>query len=955
MSRRDTQYGEWGRAEYRGADGAAYRLSLDVQGHYGAPLDLGPVASPGGVVVAWSPWNAGSASDSLAPVLTSELRAVLLRPGVAGGRAASLHGLPDGAVRCRLLRDPSGTFSESELLADPDGERGLAWCGFLKAEDQTEPWARVGQASGPLALRFGDGLDLLTQRPFLESAPVYNLAEGDGVEESMVAALGRCLAALEGASVKPDGTAAGASERGPGRLVTGAPYVPYVAGDAVTADPVAALRVLHAALWDRGRGESARQEEAVRAVVSRVLARLCQSRGAWSVFHPAGLARAAGEDVARTTYDLSALADFAESDLAAYDASGTQPRPGTLGAFGGVASVADVVQERRHYEGGSHSRQLPVKEVESAYAFEPELADLVQNGSFELPATPSGGSPDLTVADGWSLGTVSVDSAERRKLEDSGLPDFDAQALDAFALRVPPGGVATQSLTLPAPGSSEWFCEVQHFMAYLGENADVNGDPVAGLVASVLGREETWVLVPIFIEAASSTLPGRGASVYLRPVASDVAGLTPTVEGSIVCPAGTELRFNRPGFTPSYRDEAFVGTLVTSGPLRVGDTRVSGELSLPGGDPEFDLGNRDPGDAAISGETERLRAGDRARAYVFVPSGDFEAVAPGFGSYGEFDGGGAPRVETPEGFLATLGVVTRRAPMTDLSGRPVTGTMTLACVARDVNAFVYTFDDVAVRLVDAEGDSPASTLARAALPATAPGLAVEIPADRSGAHLLGQGPLPTTATRLRVAGASGTVRDVTGAWRAAPWGSDTPTATDAPSIDALAARDVLRLLTSYVATADGGPPGGGERVWEGVCYLRPNPTTPAPLWPDAPVLVGEPCATAATVTAGASEVWLTRAPTPGQTVTLGTGANAVTYTAQSGPGWAAPLAGGVLVRLTSPVTVSVPKGATAYVGQLVQPARLAWDTGEGTVGLSGPLAALADPVAFLESSSLQSR
>lgn len=926
-------FGEWGVHDFTGADGAAYRLCLEVAGHSAPRFDLGPVSggqAGGGLTIEQASPSSGAAADLLQPVVVTT--ATVRVHGLAGGRPhvadglLSLAALPAGAVRLRLLRNadvPAATVAGkgSHPVSSADAAWSLAYCGYLSSDGLADAPREVLEAA---EVRFQDGLSLLLNRPWLGEAPDWDETDGSGDEERLADALWRILLPLVGDPSGPRGLAT---------LRTQSDLYPYVPGDAVTGttDPVRALRMLRAALYDPETGDEATQAEALRQIAGVLGGRLVQAAGGWTLTSPALLASTRGLSVPTHAYDLVTRS---EGD------TGTRTTPGvTVRLFDASGDPVDGYRQVRGLRDGVGA---PVRECASLYGFAPDLDDLVANGGFEVAGATSataaywsgfGEAPPDTSA---GYGVVErepvylgdAESGDRYlafipPLDGENNPAEGARGIEQAALSyltVPPDAVVTAAFAYRRRSGGAPLSQEPRWRLAVGPHAlRTRHASISSVVDNVVrGRDATVPILPL-LEADNpddATVDGTDADA---------------VPGTPVLPKGAVLVW--------YDDsDTERGTLTLSREARVGDASLVGDLS-------------DTLDIDANGT-------HYAAVYYFGPA-DPSGYEDEWLPLGENDTAGLVQRE-----------VARRAYARAVDGTTVEGYVSLRFEGHVVSDIAnaeeqpyqppsLTVDDVRVG-VSVDGRGADTTGRVAALPAGSHGLTVSLPATSDKAFRLGDGPTPFSRTRLRVSGASGTVRDtsqgdLTG-WRHGAWGASVPTAGEGDPLHGVLSKDALRLLAGNV----GGGSGSGERRVDLGVLLRPkaNGTAPDLLWADRPLVCAVGARVQSYAPAGSDEVALSRPPTPGEFACLDTaGTNGTPETlacADEAPGLRV---GGYAVALDSTAHPSGTArahypGEEAWVGRLVMPTRLAWDVAAGRYEVSALSLALADPAGFLTMTTL---
>lgn len=863
MSYATSSFAEWGRSDFLSDDARAVRLAVEVQDYAGAVRELGPPPASGGVVIQWAPANAGQRADAVAPVLGSTCSVGVYAPLAplpfwADG-LHTLRSLNPASVRLRVLTNASGVFTADTN----DAAWSLAWCGFMVQEGGSSSPGRVAEQG----VVFRDGLHLLTDRPWLDAAPAWDPADGSGDEERLVDALVRVLKDLEGTS------------GGPSSLETVVQRWPYVPSDAPgsTVDPMAALRMMRAALWNPDTGDTADKATAVRQIVARVLGRVCQARGGWSIVDPATLADTRGLSVPVHTYDLSAHA----------------PEAALSGAGSGTRTTPDVVQEVFDTSGDAgdgydlidsleDSTGAPVVECVSVYDFAPDLSNVILNGSFEEGTGSSADDwtqsaqaqrSDASADEGASYGDTAW--MRMRAVADGSTPEEVSQELSVFVAPVPDAVHTFQA------------GEVRR----LTEDPTSQGDLIAGYDPADGG--DPFYFTRLTVTTGTEALPGREAVVILDPPAGD-PGTTGYVEGVTLVPEGETLDFIKAGASET-------AALTLSRPLRVGDVRAYGEF-------------------VVSGGTSMPSAGVAA-FYALIRSATAEVILRETDTVGD------------ERSLASRVVAYGTSPTGEVAGGYPFVTITGPEDGVDAlsDSFIY-WDDLSLK-VAIGGQAASGTSRRARLTPGRTGYPIALPASGSEDHLLGDGPLPTSRTRLRVEGASGAIVDTSQgedtAWRNTAWSTDTPDADDADNIDAMLSRDALRLLGAHA-----GQGGEGRVAFEVQMRPKANGDAPEALWPDRPIRLGLEGRVQLYAPAGSTSLVASYAPTPGEFVVVRRAPQQVTgseETVTAGTDPATVLTGSMQIPLASGTAGAIYPDARLFCGVLALPVSLAWDVGTGRV------------------------
>ena len=824
----DLSYGERFVVRYRSANGVPFRLALAVAEYEGPADEIRGVGS----VVRRRASSVGGDASMLAPVTPTTLRIQVptLRADVrhADGSAVSpaglfaLGGLPDGAVRVTLRADLDG---------DSDGY-------------DMDPGEATAASVYEVPLFSGYALpDMVTDLPGDDLATV-EITAVDGFHLTTRRAITQLLAEPDDPSVRlsfVDWIRLALAQIGPadGLLVTGVDWRPYVDGAALAAtdDPAAALRVFASAMreGDEPGAASLSQDAAVRALCARLLARLFLAPVktgpgayglAWHVMQRGLLAHTQGLDVPTFAYPLAGLTD----------------EGGDVDEVPGVRTVANrirdtITAERGEAGGGipwgaSRSRGLGHEQVESAYDFRPDLGDLILNGSFEDP----GDAPDEAAR--WNFAGL----ATAEPLADSPIPTLDATNLDERYLSLGPDGIAEQKDLVSVPGSAGWDMDLSWDMATLTLGFQSGGSsteiPFQSSYAwgefRLSGSGTTWGLRRCRVRCARELLPGEGLEIKVDPI----LGLeSSAVLGVPVIPVGAVLRWSR------YDDddvEVLVGQSTVTERASVGDTTISADLVLQQGSGPY-----------ASGETARLRVDDWCEIAVWWNDADERTAFP--------MSGGGWAVDDP--LNVVHGRVQVYATGVDQTGQPVSGALwtRFECNTTVISWFV---DDVRCRLTS-NGQTAASSGARAMLAAGQGGaLSAALPLSDRGGHAFGDGPLPTTATRMRVRGSDDVVRDTVPAWAVG-----VPTEDTGVGIDLLAATEALRQLAGRDSER------GGPERWRGTVLLphvdHVEDPTDALFWSADVYRLYQPCALALPAVAGASQIALTAPPKTGQPVVVG--------------------------------------------------------------------------------------
>lgn len=806
-------YGDRYTVCYRARNGVGFRLAIQVAGYDGPPVELLGVSS---VVLR------RSSQDMFAPLVPSVLR-VSLPPRPRDRRAgtadlAALGGLPDGAVHVTLRADLDGDAPGGPDIGPAPYEVSL-FEGYMLPEALVD---LPENGLGMIEFQASCGTQHLVNRPAVDPASDgYDPAE----ERTVVDWLRGMLAEIASA----DGQEA--------MIVTSTDWRPWVPGGEVadTTDPLAALR-LRAEAFANENLEGMDQAAALRALCARFGARLMQAPAegepAWHVLQRGYLARTQALGVARWSYPLSGPGGGPPDDA--------DMNPGTRTVADRVRDTLAV--ERGGFGGGvlagaQRQRGQGYREVSSAYDFRPELDSVVVNGSFEAWV----GVPYVTeVAEGWSY---TEDLAERTLV--TGVWADDQYAM---VLRSEDGGargVTEQATGAVVPVSAGWRMEAAWtLLTYYIYYEAVEGHtgtpaPLGGLALNVGG----FAVRQADVTTVLPSLQGDKLTVAIQPLTTG----TLETAGTEIIPVGTTILFRS---TATWSSDV-LAELTLSRPGRVGDRYLVGQLSF-------------------AGSATRMNAGAVGSFWYWAETDDAEPVTGRLRALNEFDDV-FDLVSTSSGFTVAG---------TTPEGKPVAGPVRVALygLAPVVDGAVFV-DDVALRVAANDSAGREAGLAssigvRAMLPAGAGGaLAVSLPTADPGGHAVGDGPMPDSATRLRVRAESGGVYD-TGGWKR---GAYAPAeASSGASVDELAACEALAQLAGRPAET------GGPERWRGalalphLAHADDLPGGGAPpisaedclWWPQDAYRLYQPCRIAQPAVAGADYVVLTAPPKPGQPIII---------------------------------------------------------------------------------------
>ena len=721
--RADYTYGDVYTADVASMDGHRYRAHVERHAYTGPATAL-PLR---GLVINWgTDGGAVTGAAPLAPVAASRAR---LRMRDDAGLLAEVVGAPDGAWRLRVER-----LTGSGAVAA--GGPGTVWLGYLLQEGYEDAPYGVGTAT---ELTFADGLGLLEARPAAgEGADTGTLIDIDTVGTTRQ---GRRLLDLLARHLTDLG--ADAAEG----LVTAADWRPWVPSDVVpaTQDPVRSLLALEEAWQDRD-GASVSVLAALRAVASRLGARLFQSAGRWHLVQRGLLCRTLGADVPRFAYAAEA-----------------SPSAATV-------SADDVAVDTRAWlQAGPHDRPrrgitVPVRSVQSVYDVEPDLDDLLVNPGFEIGSTGS-------AALGWTLENGAI----RRAIALSPIPDLNPSSVDAYFVELAAattstshdGGKASQANIIFLPGSKAWELTAQWQQAVLDAGAvrPTSGEPYNwGALTVGDPSADGWGLTRRVLTSASTMLHGPKRTIFLQNALMDSPACA---EGEVYVPAGAVLRWMR----DVSGTVKLVGTQTLDEPIRAGDTLARGtfELSTTTGD-------------LFAGELYGVRSGDFCEVYVWEQGAEPGRIG--------LHHGGWPIEENAFEFDVRHGTPGCFATGVDVDGNLVTGWLNIE-FEQDGDTYLPIIDDVLLQLrIDGRVVTRSSALA--ALPAGASGLDVGLEVQT-----LGDGPTLATLSGLYAQVASKpwvpTVQGTDTGWTDGAY-ADALAESTGRSIDLHAARDGLRQL-----------------------------------------------------------------------------------------------------------------------------------------------------------------
>lgn len=893
-------YGEAFVARVACADGYHERWSVRVLGHGGPAVDVS-----GGELGVWgrtrpavaascvtSGGPAGGSDTGAGPLFavgasTTRLALRVRRPGLL----SPLAGRPDGHVQLVVERGPSA-----------DGPFEDDWVGYLLPETLSdESYAALGEVT----LTFSDGLGVSQTRRFAgEGAPgvgsdgavspggAFEPAAGNAEAEPLLTGVARVLGPLARS----------------GSLRTLVDWWPWLPSSPVvgSSDPLSQLAAKLGA-WVTDDGAGVDEGDALRTIAGRLLARAFQSSGSWWFAQRAALRRAAasGTSSVRSYAYAGGLAGF---DLAAPSASAVSVVDAWGWAFAGQPG---------------RDRARPVRSVDVAYRFRPDLAGLV-NGSFEDSAPwvplPDGAASSAEAAVGWSMtgggavsggvtAAVGGTEARRVRLADESPEVFEPTYGDEWAaaftddratfaspvvsqggyvlLPRQPGAVVEVTGRLhwtPATGAN-FDRTKQSRPAYLRVQAAPSGSsgppegPSARPPVSLFQTE---------VATTSAVLKGRRARV---PIGAFLGAHPTAVDGTAVVPAGTVL-----SFTGAEGPE-----LTLAKDLVVGVTEAIGDLS------------------------EDLASGATARAYYF----DDDPVGTGIELLALFQPGGVAKevdldlaafARLPDGRPAYGPLVVRfdGARLATTSGG---GSTPVAEAERGAERWVVDRLDFALSVPASAGGSSRSTASEVGATAALPGGAAGTPVALAPVGL-GDGPLASSDTALLATDGDGqrvpTAHGTDTGWRTSPYAVGD--ASSERTVDQLAAEEALRQLA--------GPTGSGPERLRATFLLRGGqrlrPSDLVRHW--SRTALADPAVTTAT------EVVVTAAPRVGGTLRLvGAGGALVDRTVLAvEPGLTR-----AVVTVDAPFGVSLARGAALFYDRLFWWDRYDHDRAAGLLAYDG--------------------
>lgn len=659
------------------------------------------------------------AYNLLEPLPTSE--ALIRVVGRFGSRLAEIQGTEDGAYRVRWQTEIGGTWR-------------TRWVGYLAQQDYRDyPY----EPAGAVEVRAVDGLGLLQH-------VLWDHAAGKAAPDALHRALEGVVEHLRRAG-PPD------SEEGLlGGLVTRMDWRPHLGAFRLPEgrDPLTLL--LHrTAAFTAEDGSRVTALDHLRELAQRFGASLFQSRlpsesePRWFLRQRHAWRPDSSGNVAAFGYAARSINTDPIGAGGSYDMGGGGISVPSLFEAGAEGTGARWLQREEDLQRGVAHR---VRSAASTYGFEPQLSQLLANGSFEEAGATA------ETARGWTFTKRHNAGVWRWPLQRLLPDDFDDANAHGLVIELPSGQSAPFSraeqetgIFLPgvvAEGAALRLSYTASYRRQPPSGPHVAAGLIGGVAISVEGPDRTWYAHWSEVRVRTDTRAGQSVTVYIDPIAADVLD---AAEGTVAIPAGTTLDFRPAG---TYR-----GSLTLRRAARVGDTELVGDL------------------------THNLKKDDTAWWWPWTetPGAETRGTAP---------------IDTTDTLPMTEYALA--LALSDLQGRPVAGHVRLAFVGGSGSPLPeWAIYDNAELSVEYGGSTASEVTYEAALASGTPGLAVGL-----GTHRLGDGPSPESDTALHVLNpADGSVHptlDVARGpgWKAGAYASGEP--STGLSLDALHARAALR-------------------------------------------------------------------------------------------------------------------------------------------------------------------